>query len=404
MANISWKIPNKLIPVFTGKARYRCAYGGRGSGKTRTFCMMLLAYGMQKKLRILCAREFQNSLNESVLGELKSIIDEYKLGGFYEYTENTLRGVNGTTFSFIGLRHNINSVKSISGIDICFVEEAEYISAASWMKLIPSIRHPGSEIWVAWNPESKDSATKKRFIDHPPADCKIAEINWRHNPWFPAELNAERVRDAAADPDMYAHIWEGQCITRSDAKVLGGKWHSAEFEPQPTWDGPYYGLDFGFGVDPTAGVCCWVDTASNRLYVSHEAGRAKLELDDTARYLSHRIPGIERYAVRADSARPESISYLKRHGLPKIESVKKWPGSVEDGVTFLRAFEQIVIHPRCTNLIDEADRYCYKIDARSGDILPDIVDKHNHYVDALRYAIAPLIRVNNKLSIIHEAL
>jgi len=171
-----------------------------------------------------------------------------------------------------------------------------------------------------------------------------------------------------------------------------------EFEPDGSFDGPYQGLDFGFAQDPTAAVRCYIK--DRVLYIRNEAGKVKLELDDTAGFLCRAIPEFEKYATRADSARPESISYLKRPQkgdkaaayLPRMESVKKWAGSVEDGVEFIKSFEKVVIHPDCQQVAREFRLYSFKIDRLSGDILPVIVDANNHYIDALRYALVPLMK------------
>lgn len=216
-------------------------------------------------------------------------------------------------------------------------------------------------------------------------------MNWWDNPFFPPELETLRKREQERlDPATYAHVWEGAYLTNSDAQVLAGKVVVAEFTPQPGWNGPYYGLDYGFSQDPTASVCAWVH--AGRLYVEHEAGKVGLEIDQTAPYLTQRIPGIERHVVRADSARPESTNYLQRHGLPRVMSVDKWPGSVEDGIAHLRSYSEIVVHPRCKETIRETRLWSYKVDRLSGDPLTDLVDANNHYMDALRYGLQPLIR------------
>jgi len=170
----------------------------------------------------------------------------------------------------------------------------------------------------------------------------------------------------------------------------------AEFTPAADWDGPYFGIDWGFSQDPTAGVKCWIH--DQRLYIEHEAGKVGLENDDIADYMIARLPGIESHAVRADSARPETISHVKSDGrgtrksLPRIVGVEKWKGSVEDGIAHLRSYREIVIHPRCTKTLHEARTYSYKVDRLTGDVLTDIVDKNNHYIDAIRYALGPLIK------------
>jgi phage terminase large subunit len=204
-------------------------------------------------------------------------------------------------------------------------------------------------------------------------------------------LEEQRIQALSRMSDgMYRHVWLGEYLKNSDAQIFNGKWRIAEFEPKPFWDGPYLGLDFGFSQDPTAAVECYVFDECLHIYA--EAGGVGIELDDTAKEITSKIPLAATNAVRADSARPESISYLKKHGLNRIESVHKWSGSVEDGIEFIRSFREIVIHPKCKNMIDEARMYSYKVDRLSGDVTTKIEDKHNHYWDAVRYALAPLIK------------
>lgn len=398
MATANLEIPPKLIPVFTGPARYRGAYGGRGSAKTRTFALMTAVRGYMAAQQgqsgvILCAREHLNSLDESSLEEVKQAIrsvpwlnDYYEIGEKYVRTKNKL-----VSYVFAGLRSNLDSIKSKARILIAWIDEGEQVSEVAYQKLLPTVREEGSEVWVTWNPERDGSPTDKRFRKDPPDDANIVEMGYQDNPWFPATLETQRKEDQSRlDPATYAWIWEGAYLENSDAQVLAGKVRVEEFEPKSFWDGPYFGLDFGFAQDPTAALKTWV--FDGVLYVEHEAGKVGLELDDTAAYLSDRIPDIADHAVRADSARPESISYLKRHGLPRMEGVKKWQGSVEDGVQHLRSYREIVIHPRCPQTIKESRLYRYKTDRLSGDVLPAILDANNHFMDALRYALSPLIR------------
>lgn len=386
------EIPSKLIPVFAGDARYRGAWGGRGSGKSVTFARMLLLRGAAAKIKILCAREMQNSIKDSVHAELVGQIEALGLGWFYDYGESFVRGKNGTEIIYKGLRHNYQSIKSTAGIDICWVEEAEYVSEESWRTLIPTIRKPGSEIWLTWNPERTDSPTKKRFVDIAPDGAKIVAINWRDNPWFPAELDSERLTDMRRDYDSYRHVWEGECVTRSDAQVLNGKWRIDRFEPGEGWNGPYFGADWGFSVDPTVLVKCWVH--DSKLYIEHEAYGIRTELNDLPA-LFDTIPDSRRHKIYGDSARPETISHVNKSGF-KVEACEKWKGSVEDGIEHMRgAYDEIVIHDRCTHTAQEASLYSYKIDKLTGLPTADIVDKHNHCMDAMRYAIGKLIKRKN---------
>lgn len=389
------ELPPKLLPVFApkrGDLRYRGAYGGRGSGKSFTFAKMAAIWGIVEPLRILCTRELQVSIKESFHAELKSAISATPwLANAYDVGIDYIRGKNGTEFIFRGLRHNIGAIKGLAQIDLCIVEEAEDIPEASWIDLEPTIRAPLSEIWVIWNPRTDGSPVDKRFVKETPPRSRIVEMNYMDNPWFPMVLDEQRQHQRQIfDDATYAHIWEGAYLQRTDAQIFAGKFRVADFEPSPDWDGPYCGLDFGFAQDPTAAVKAWV--GGNTLYIEHEAGKVGLELDATGDFLLARMPGFDDHAIRADNARPESISYLKRHGLPRIEAAEKGKGSVEDGIEFIKSFDEVVIHSRCTGVIEEFRKYSYKVDRLSGDVLPVIVDAWNHYIDALRYALEPIMK------------
>ena len=392
------KIPKKLIPVFQNKYRYRCAYGGRGSAKSRTFATMLLLEGMKEPGPILCCRELQNSLKDSVHAEMIALIDELKLGAFYEYGREFIRsrynfGNRGyTEFVYSGLR-NSQSIKSKSRFRIAWVEEADYVSEKSWKDLDPTIRLPGSEIWVTWNPEIDGSPTDQRFIKSPPNNAIIVQMNWRDNPWFPETLNEVRLNDMRRDPDAYQHIWEGHYTTVSAAQVLRGKWRVEDFTPQAGWHGPYDGADWGFAQDPTVRVRCWIheDKGMRNLYIEREAYGVKTELLELPAMFDL-FPDSRKTRIYADNARPETISYMRGQGF-NILPCDKWKGSVEDGIAHLRgAYDAIIIHPRCVNTANEAARYSHKVDKLTQQILPDIIDANNHCIDAIRYALTPVIK------------
>lgn len=390
------QLPPKLVPVFApqrGDVQYRNAHGGRGSAKSFSFAKMAAVFGYAEPLRILCTREFQDSIKESFHAELKAAIaSEPWLDAHYDVGTDYLRGDNGTEFIFRGLRRSVNSIKSLARIDLTIVEEAEDVPETSWLALEATVfRQPRSELWAIWNPRTADSPVDKRFRKSPPANAMTAEMNWRDNPWFPAGLDILRRRELERlDPATYAHVWDGAYLVNSDAQVLAGKWRVAEFEPADSWDGPYQGGDFGYAQDPTAAVRCYIH--GDTLYVSHEAGGRAIELDAIGRRACDTIPGYERYVSRWDSASPGSISILTRSGLPQAKAALKWQGSVDDGIRFLRAFREIVIHPRCVQTIGEARLYSYKVDRLTGDILPVLVDANNHYIDAIRYSVSPLIK------------
>jgi phage terminase large subunit len=220
MATVQIKLPPKLVPVFAGEAMYRGAYGGRGSAKTRSFAKMAAVWGVRlaqenKPGVIVCGREFMNSLDDSSMAEVKAAIySEPWLAELYDVGEKYIRTKDRRIdFAFIGLRHNLDSIKSKALIRLLWVDEAEPVSESAWMKAIPTVREDGSEIWVTWNPERKNSATHKRFRLDPPTGAKIVELNWRDNPWFPETLNKTRLDDFNKRPDQYAHVWEGDFVT-----------------------------------------------------------------------------------------------------------------------------------------------------------------------------------------------
>jgi phage terminase large subunit len=404
MATAKIRLPPKLARTFAaprGSVLYRAMKGGRGSAKSYSAALMAAAWGYAEPLRILCTREYQASIKESFHAELKNAIGAHDwLTAHYDVGVDYLRGRNGTEFIFRGLRHSASSIKSLANIDLTIVEEAEDVPEASWLALEATVfRRPKAELWPIWNPRLDGSPVDQRFVKNPPKRAHVVHVNWSDNPFFPPELNELRKREQARlDPNTYAHVWEGAYLTNSNAQILAGKYEIAEHTPaQGVWDGPYFGGDFGFSSDPTAAVEAWI--SGDTLYVTRELYQNKLEIDDTAAAVIRAMPLIEGRVSRWDSARPESISYLRRHGLEQAVAVEKWPGSVEDGIAFLRSFRRIVIHPRCVNIAREARLYSYKVDRLSGDVTTDIVDAHNHAIDALRYAVGPMIR--RKGAVVH---
>jgi len=395
--------------------RYKVLYGGRGGGKSHGMAKALLIIGARERHRILCTREFQTSIKDSVHKALGDLIDEMGLGGFYRVGQTRIVGVNGTEFIFAGLRHNVDSIKSTEGVTIAWVEEAQVVSEDSWKILTPTVRKKGSEIWVSFNPDSESDPTYKRFIANPPPGARAVELGWQDNPWISDELLVEKDHLYAVDADAAAWVWGGKTRTISKALVLHGKVVVETFEPQGDWDGPYQGADWGFAEDPTALVRCWIrdsgdlhdragpmpeeqdadgdEPPPNRrqdLYVEYEAYGLGVEITDTPR-LFDTVPGARRFVTRADSARPETISHMQANGYPLMEAAKKGPGSVEDGVAHLRGYSRIVIHPRCKHAIEESRLWSYKKN-KAGDVLPILIDKHDHCMDSIRYALEPVMR------------
>lgn len=382
-----------LIDLFAMPSRYKVADGGRGSAKSWGFARMALAMSLARKnVRILCARELQVSIRDSVHKLLSDQISALRWDAFFSVKQHDITNVLGGEFIFEGLRHNVNKIKSMEGIDICWVEEAEKVSRESWNVLIPTIRQPGSEIWVSYNRDLSTDPTDTMFWGaEPPPDTRRCHLTHADNPWFPDELRREMEYMYRVDPEGAEHVWGGQYRKNSTAAVMRGKWRIEAFETPTNAEGPYLGADFGFSVDPSTLVKCWIKDRC--LYIEHEAYGVGVELDDMPAFYD-RVPGARTLRIRADCARPETISHLARRQFD-ITGAAKWTGSVEDGIAFLRSFEAIVIHERCKHSIEEARLYSYKVDRLTGDVLTDIVDANNHIWDAVRYALEPMIRRGN---------
>jgi phage terminase large subunit len=382
----------KLKPLIK-PARYKGAKGGRASGKSHFFAeILVLTMYHNPDFQAVGIREVQKSLKFSAKKLIEEKIEDLCLASYFVITQTEIRRRGGKgIIIFQGMQdHTADSIKSLEGFDLAWVEEAQNISKRSLELLTPTIRKEGSEIWFSWNPDAEDDPVDV-FLRNDP-EAIIVHINYIDNPHCSDLIKAEAEKHRVRDPDTFDHVWLGEYRTKSEEQVLHGKWRIAEFEVTADFGDPLFGLDFGFAQDPTAAVECYYHEET--LYVRREAGRVGLELDDTASYLSNAMPKFIDYTSRADSARPESISYLKRHGLPKIQGVQKWSGSVQDGIGWLRSCKEIVIHADCKQVAYEAAHYKHKTDRRTGDILPDIIDADNHYIDAIRYAVAPLIKKN----------
>ncbi len=368
-------------------ARYKVFYGGRGAGKSWVFAQALVLMALQKTMRVLCARELQVSISDSVHKLLSDTIERMGVASRFEITRQTIRSVNGTEFIFKGLRHNATEIKSLEGVDVCWVEEGQSVSKESWDLLIPTIRKQSSEIWISFNPGRPDDETYKRFVLEPPDDAVVVKVGYQDNPWFPDTLRKEMEYCRRVSPDDFRHIWEGEPSVLTEAQVFKGRYIIEPFET-PDDARFFHGADWGFSVDPTALVRCFVQ--GNRLYIDQEAYGVGVELDETPQ-LFDSIPTARSWPIKADSARPETISFMKRKGF-NISPAKKWPGSVEDGLAVLKSFEKIVIHPRCKHTAEEFSLYSYKVDKNNGDVLPVLVDAWNHCLDAVRYGLSGYIK------------
>lgn len=391
---IQIKTPRWALPLLK-PCRYKGIKGGRGSGKSHFAAELLVEeHVYNPSLRSVCIREIQKSLKFSSKQIIEDKIKALGVSHLFDITLTEIRRRGGNAMLspgiiiFQGMQdHTADSIKSLEGFDRAWVEEAQSMSARSMSLLLPTIRKDDSEIWFTWNPERKNDAVERLFANGDD-DIVCVHINYTENPFCPKAVKKEAERHKKNDPDTFDHVWLGAFNIKNEAQIFNGKFESYEFDVPDA--NPIFGLDWGFSQDPTAAVQCYI--ADDILYIYKEAGRVGLELDQTPDYIKRHLTDVDKYVIRADCARPESISYCKRKGLPKIQPCKKWAGSVEDGLSFMKSFSKIVIHPQCKETHQEFRLYSYKIDKETGDPLPDIVDKNNHYIDAIRYALGGHIK------------
>jgi len=397
-------LPSAFEPLFQPLAddgnpvRYRMFHGGRGGAKSHSFATALLVKARAQPLMILCAREIQHSIRDSIKRLLDNKIKAHGWGvngdGSFESLDTEIRGKDGSLFVFAGMRSNADSIASMEGIDIAYITEARSVSQASLDILTPTIRAKNSEIWADWNPRDPTDPIDVMFrgAAGPPPRSIIREVNYYDNPWFPDTLREDMEWDKRRDPDKYNHVWLGQYRQNSESRVFKN-WRIGTYDEFQTNNRTlfYFGADFGFSVDPSTLIRCYLD--GRTLYVDKELYKVGVEIDHLPMFYDQVMnesitPGGRKWTVVADSSRPETISYLRRKNFNMIPA-RKGPGSVEDGVEFLKSYD-IVVHPECIRTIDELSLYAYKIDPKTQLVTPVLKDEHNHIIDALRYAAEPL--------------
>lgn len=398
--------------------RHRVLHGGRGGAKSWTIAHKIVERARQSPTRILCTREFQNSIRDSSKKLIEDCIERMGFGSrgdrFFTVTEREIRGRNGSIITFLGLNGRDAAIKSLEGYDLAWVEEAATLSQSSVDALVPTIRKEGSEIWWSYNPRFASDPVDQMFRGQtPPPGSIILEVHYHDNPWFPAVLARDMEYDRLRDPEKHAHIWLGRYVMRSEAQVFRN-WAMLPFEaPADTMF--RFGADWGFSKDPTVLVRCFIgrwageagasdviaDTKGNCLFVDHEAYAIGCPIDATPALFAGNdtrrparwenklrfggLIGAASAKITADSARPETIDYMASRGFDITPAIKG-PGSVEDGVNFLKSYD-IVVHPRCRHLADELIHYSWAVDRQTGEILSKLADTNNHVIDALRYAL-----------------
>lgn len=414
---IKIRMAQAFVPLlFTPNVRYRVAYGGRGGAKSWSFAQALVVRAHQKKELVLCTREYQNSIADSVHRVIAAQIRRSGLSDYFNILKSTItHKYTGSEFIFKGLRMNADEIRSTEGVTIAWVAEAHATAEDSFKVLTPTIRRPDSEIWIDFNTNFTTDPVYKRFVVNPPPRTKCIKVGWQDNPWFPQVLEEERRFMLGVDPHAYDWVWEGMPRTIGNEIVFYGRFEVREFETPEVVDRFYFGADWGFANDPSVLVRSFIKDEC--LYIDYEAYGVGIEIDDLpvlfkgGRYTksyqntsdgsntASGIPGADVWPIKADSARPETISYVRRHGNMNISAAEKWPGCVEDRINHLKAFRKIIIHPRCVRTAQEFRLYSYKTDPRTGDVLPVLIDKHNHCIDAIGYSLDGFIQRRGKSNI-----
>jgi len=372
----------RVFKPLLAPARYKGAHGGRAAAKSHFFAGLMIEENICERLDNVCLREVQRSLEFSVKKLLESKIADMNAGAYFEVQDRRINTKQGGVIIFEGMQnHTADSIKSLENFKRAWIEEAQTLSQRSLDILRPTMRADDAQIWASWNPDqASDPIDALLRGPSPPPDSIVVEANYTDNPWLPEVVKIEAEYDRARDPDKYAHVWLGKYTRNSEARVFKN-WKVEEFEVDPSQI-IRQGADWGFSVDPTVLVQCYI--VGRTLYVPYEAYRVGCEIVDIPS-LFMSVPNSEKWPVTADSARPETISHLQKNGFPKMVAAVKGPKSLEEGIEWLKSFD-IVVHPRCKHTIDELTLYSYKIDPLTNQVLPFLDDKDNHVIDSLRYA------------------
>jgi len=388
------QFPVKMASLFD-KARYKVYYGGRGAGKSHSAAKALLVLGAKSQIRVLCAREYQTSIKDSVHKLLCDQITLMGLEGFYEITQSAIRGKNGTEFAFVGLKNNVANVKSYEGIDICWVEEAQTVSRMSWNTLIPTIRKEGSEIWVTFNPELESDETYQRFVLRPPEGAVVQKINWNDNPWFPEVLALEKDALKSRDPSAYQTVWEGLCRLTVDGAIFAQEMQVAELDGRIT----------KVNYDPTKPVHAifdlgWADSTAIWFlqFVGMETRLIRYH-EDSQKTISHYLALMQTYGYMYDTlwlphdaqnktlaSNGKSIEEIVRAAGHKTRIIERTP--IVDSINAARTIFRNCWFDRenCYDGLQCLRHYRYEVDPETGQFSRNpLHDQYSHGADAFRY-------------------
>lgn len=408
MATLTAEIPEKLQFLFV-PYRYKVARGGRGSGKSWSFARALLIQGVVEPLRILCTREVQLSIKDSVHKLLSDQVKLLGLDGFYVVQEQTIKGRNGTEFIFSGLStQTVDSIKSFEGIDKTWIEEGQSVCKRSWDVLLPTIRKAGSEIWISYNPDLETDETHQRFTVHPPENCVNVEVNWQDNPWFSKELDAERRHCQERDPDNYDNIWEGKCRPAVEGAIYFKEIQRAQENGQITFV-PY---------DPLRKVQIvvdlgWNDAMSIALVQKGHSSLNIIEyMEDTHRPIDSYSAELKAKAMNwgkvwlphdgfsgnIQSGGKSVADIFKRLGWDVASRDEVVQLSVEDGIRNARMmFGRVAFNGAKTErLVECLKRYRRRINRQTNEEAAPLHDEFSHGADCFRYVCANADQMRNE--------
>ncbi len=399
---INIELPDKLLPLFDPK-RYKVAYGGRGSGKSWSVARALIALASSKKIFVLCARETQTSIEQSVHKLLKEQIELMGLSSFYTVQERKIIGANGSAFVFAGIRQQgIDNLKSFEGADICWVEEAHVVTKRSWNTLLPTIRKPGSEVWITFNPELETDEVYARFVKSKSTESWVKEINYTDNPWFTRELEIERLECLRIAPDDYATVWEGKCRPAVQgaiyAKEIAALQDSGRVRPVPVdpilpvhtvWD---------LGWNDSMSIICFQVLSSEVRIVKY--------IEDSHRTLADYVADLETLKWRWGT------DYLPHDGAAKdfktgksAQEIAQSMGrtvqviqrmSIEEGIRATRLmFPRVYVDDGSIDLVNALKRYRRGVNQRTNEPGAPVHDSASHGADAFRGLAVIIDSVSN---------
>lgn len=390
---VKFKITKKFKP-FMKPTRYKVAYGGRGSGKSWTIAQILIKKAWEKPVRILCAREIQRSIQDSVLQLLGDTIERMGLSDYFDVQRTQILGTNGSRFIFEGMRANITKIKSMEGIDVVWVEEAESVTYTSWETLIPTIRKDGSEIWISFNPQDEMDNTYDRFVLNPPNESYVVKVNYNDNPWFPKELEAERLQLKEKNEDLYNHVWEGDVLSNRDGAYFAKFIDDSQILDFPLEPGIPVDTYWDLGMADATAIW-FVQRIGTEVRVVHSYENQGEGLQFYVNYI-HDWRN-KNQVVMGQHYAPHDIAVRELGtGVSRLESARKMginfrvapKLSIEDGIHAVRQIlPKCYFHKTsCKEGLQALKRYRKEFDEKRGVYKTQpLHDWSSHFADAFRY-------------------